>query len=166
MASANACVMDVHLPHLSSSASLAVCTLACQQSSVLVQERYGMIDSMVVVPRNSERDMMLKDLAKHPRQRRMHTHYLYQEELFSMRRKQFWPILMADNIMNVFIPERVSHEADGLILQPWIGPESQYIPNTCEEVLKWKYAHLNSVDFRLRTLQGATSAKGTLQWYA
>ena len=30
------------------------------------------------------------------------------------------------------------------------GYEEQYIPGTCEQLLKWKFAHLNSVDFLLR----------------
>lgn len=30
------------------------------------------------------------------------------------------------------------------------GYEDAYIPGTCQELLKWKFAHLNSVDFRLR----------------
>lgn len=29
------------------------------------------------------------------------------------------------------------------------GYEDPYKAQTCEELLKWKYAHLNSVDFRL-----------------
>ena len=118
-----------------------------------------MIEDMVVKPRNCEREVMNRDLARLP-QPRMRTHYMYQQEPFSVRRKEFWPVQMAEQIMNVFIPERVSHEADGLILQPWVGDRSQYIPNTCEEVLKWKYAHLNSVDFRLRLLHGANPTRG------
>lgn len=27
--------------------------------------------------------------------------------------------------------------------------EDQYVVGTCNELLKWKFAHLNSVDFRL-----------------
>ena len=119
-----------------------------------------MIEDMVVKPRNYEREVMNRDLSRLP-QPRMRTHYMYQQEPFSVRRKEFWPVQMAEHIVNVFIPERVSHEADGLIFQPWVGDRSQYIPNTCEEVLKWKYAHLNSVDFRLRLLQGASSTRGT-----
>ena len=41
----------------------------------------------------------------------------------------------------------LTHEADGLILQ---GADAPYIVGTCPELLKWKFAHLNSVDFRLR----------------
>lgn len=35
---------------------------------------------------------------------------------------------------------------DGIFVQ---GYEDPYVPQTCEELLKWKYAHLNSVDFKL-----------------
>jgi len=113
-----------------------------------------------VKPRNLERDAILKDLVPSGRQRRFGTHYMYQQEPFSMRRKEFWPLDTAEVLMNDFIPQKVCHEADGLILQPWVGDKSQYIPNTCEEVLKWKYAHLNSVDFRLRLSKGANGRQG------
>jgi len=42
-----------------------------------------------------------------------------------------------------FIP-RLSHEADGLIFQPI---DDHYVPGTCDELLKWKFAELNTVDF-------------------
>lgn len=40
----------------------------------------------------------------------------------------------------------VTHEKDGLIFQPLDLP---YKGGTCEEILKWKPPHLNSIDFRL-----------------
>ena len=49
-----------------------------------------------------------------------------------------------------FIP-KLSHEADGLIFQPW---ESPYIIGTANDLLKWKYAHLNSVDFKFMDNSG------------
>lgn len=123
----------------------------------LVKERWNLIEDMVVKPRNLEREVMNRDMAKPVPQQKVMTHYLYQQEPFRMRRKEFWPISMADYLMKKFIPASVCHEADGLILQPWVGDRSHYIPNTCEEVLKWKYAHLNSVDFRLRLLPQGTA---------
>lgn len=124
------------------------------------KERWCLIEEKVVKPRNLERDAILRDLGPTPHQRRFHNHYLYQQELFSMRRKEFWPLDTAKVLMTDFIPQKVCHEADGLILQPWVGDKSRYIPNTCEEVLKWKFAHLNSVDFRFKLSSGVSSHSG------
>lgn len=125
-----------------------------------MQERYCCIEEMVVKPRNMERDAILKDLSPVPHQHRFRHHYMYQQEPFSVRQKEFWPLDTAEVLMNQFIPQRVCHEADGLILQPWVGDRSQYIPNTCEEVLKWKFAHLNSVDFRFRQKRSTDPQQG------
>lgn len=38
------------------------------------------------------------------------------QELFRVRRKEFWPLPKADNLLNKFIPN-LCHEADGLIFQ-------------------------------------------------
>lgn len=119
-----------------------------------MQERYRLIEKEVIHPRNAERDTMVNDLKKPAQQRRMRSHYLYQDEPFSARRKEFWKLYEAESLLYSFIPTKVLHESDGLILQPCVGPKSQYIPHTCEQVLKWKFAHLNSVDFRLRLRTG------------
>ena len=37
------------------------------------------------------------------------------------------------------------HESDGVIIQPWRAP---YLAGTDGQVLKWKFPHLNSVDFK------------------
>ena len=65
-----------------------------------------------------------------------------------MRRKDFWPLHKSRYILDKFIPS-LSHESDGLILQPWDGDDSDYQGGTCDVLLKWKFAHLNSVDFLL-----------------
>ncbi len=39
------------------------------------------------------------------------------QELFHVRRKEFWPLTQADKLLHDFIPNQVSHESDGLILQ-------------------------------------------------
>jgi mRNA-capping enzyme len=41
----------------------------------------------------------------------------------------------------------LTHESDGLIFQ---GAEDPYRPGTFEDLLKWKFAHLNSVDLLLQ----------------
>lgn len=125
-----------------------------------MQERYALLESAVMRPRSLERDAMLRDLNKPAQQRHMSCHYLYQDEAFSARRKEFWPLTEAKNLLDHFIPKRVSHESDGLILQPYEGLKSEYIPHTCDEVLKWKFAHLNSVDFRFRLRNAAGTHTG------
>ena len=42
--------------------------------------------------------------------------YEYHTELFSIRRKEFWPLLKAKSLLQNFIPT-LSHESDGLIFQ-------------------------------------------------
>ena len=46
----------------------------------------------------------------------------------------------------------MSHEVDGLIFQP-AGKEDVYVAGRCTEMLKWKPATLNSVDFKLQVLR-------------
>ncbi|KAL6780541.1 MRCE1 [Auxenochlorella protothecoides x Auxenochlorella symbiontica] len=103
------------------------------------KERYDMIKRYVMDPRKLERHVIETKQWSFP--------YQYGEELFHVRRKEFWPLTQADKLLHDFIPNQVSHESDGLILQ---GYEDAYVPGTCQELLKWKFAHLNSVDFRLR----------------
>ena len=42
------------------------------------------------------------------------------------------------------------------------GYEDDYKPGTCEELLKWKFAHLNSVDFLLRSTAAGTARSAVL----
>jgi mRNA-capping enzyme len=74
--------------------------------------------------------------------------YSYEEEAFGVRRKDFWPITAGEKVCRELIPS-LTHESDGLILQ---AAQDPYVPYTCEQLLKWKFAHLNSVDFVLRML--------------
>ena len=46
--------------------------------------------------------------------------YLYGDEPFRVRRKQFYLLHMARKLIQDLIPS-LSHEADGLILQVWMG---------------------------------------------
>ena len=42
--------------------------------------------------------------------------YKYEEEPFSVRRKEFWPLAESGKVLDSLIP-KLCHEADGLILQ-------------------------------------------------
>jgi len=68
-----------------------------------------------------------------------------QQEPFSVRKKDFWPVEKSTWVLDKLIPQ-IPHETDGLILQPLLDP---YIPGTCHVVMKWKPPDLNSVDFLL-----------------
>ncbi|PNW80070.1 hypothetical protein CHLRE_08g376700v5 [Chlamydomonas reinhardtii] len=120
------------------------------------KERYRAIDSDIVKPRTTERayiddwrrpgrgawDPARAEYLSPPLQ------YDYAAEAFSVRQKPFWPVHQIDKVFERFHdPHKVGHESDGLILQ---GYEHQYVPGTCELLYKWKFAHMNSVDFKLR----------------
>ena len=104
--------------------------------------RWEFIDKFVEAPRRMEAAMIANGKWK--------LRYDYSKECFKFRRKMFWPLSAAKKIMEDFIPKQLTHEADGLILQPHDDP---YVPLTCHELLKYKYAKYNSVDFRLRVGQ-------------
>lgn len=108
-------------------------------SKLPFHERWRMIEKEVVEPRAHELNALRRGL------------YEYQLEAFSVRRKDFWMLSTTDKILHKFIPQ-LCHEADGLILQGWDDP---YVPRTHEGLLKWKYAHMNSVDFLLKIEPGA-----------
>ncbi|KAF5841084.1 mRNA capping enzyme, catalytic domain-containing protein [Dunaliella salina] len=71
--------------------------------------------------------------------------YKYEMEACSVRLKEFWPLFRARKLIDKMIPS-LCHEADGLILQ---SCNSGYVANTDNALLKFKFAHLNSVDFYL-----------------
>lgn len=71
--------------------------------------------------------------------------YRYEEEPFRVEAKMFWFMGQAEGIVKI-IPT-LRHECDGFIFQAY---EDKYQVGTHEELLKWKYPHLNSVDFRYR----------------
>ena len=96
--------------------------------------RFDAIDSHVMTPR------------KHAQQKRVLDWYNWAMEPFKVRRKDFWELRATDKVLKKLIPQ-LSHESDGLIFQCWTDP---YVPRTCHELLKWKYAHMNSVDFQLK----------------
>lgn len=71
-----------------------------------------MLDTEVMRPRNKDKAAMASPGAKFV--------YLYAEELFSVRRKEFFPLSKAAHLLGPF-KDNLSHESDGLILQ--VSPE-------------------------------------------
>uniref|UniRef100_A0A7R9V957 mRNA guanylyltransferase n=1 Tax=Chlamydomonas euryale TaxID=1486919 RepID=A0A7R9V957_9CHLO len=111
--------------------------------------RYKIVEEEVLRPRAVEIAYIREPCAAEEPQRTKYRAppfaYMYDDEPFKVRRKEFFPLHLARKLIGNFIPQ-LSHEADGLILQP---AEDPYKALTCNELLKWKFAHLNSVDFRL-----------------
>jgi mRNA-capping enzyme len=66
------------------------------------------------------------------------------KESFSIRAKEFFDLTMADGLLSDRFTRQLGHEVDGLIFQP---AEEKYVAGQCMEVLKWKPASMNSVDF-------------------
>ncbi|GAQ88422.1 mRNA capping enzyme family protein [Klebsormidium nitens] len=120
-------------------------------------QRFPLILSEVIAPRKKDEALNRK--------------YDYTVEPFRVRRKDFYELQATPKLLKQTVP-KLSHEADGLIFQGW---DDKYVTRTFEGLLKWKYAHMNSVDFlfkvepdgkqhlyltegkeRLRELEGAT----------
>ncbi|XP_044012382.1 mRNA-capping enzyme-like [Aphidius gifuensis] len=70
-----------------------------------------------------------------------------EKEPFSIRLKEFWPVMQADRLLSDKFSQQLGHEPDGLIFQPSKEP---YCPGPSDGVLKWKPSSLNSVDFKLK----------------
>lgn len=68
-------------------------------------------------------------------------------ESFSVRNKDFWDIMQTEALLGPKFAQQLSHEPDGLIFQPKLDP---YVGGRCDEILKWKPAEQNSVDFQLK----------------
>lgn len=73
-----------------------------------------------------------------------------EREPFSVRKKDFWPITQAASLLGPKFAQQLSHKPDGLIFQPVLEP---YCGGRCDDILKWKPAHLNSVDFLLKIVE-------------
>lgn len=91
-------------------------------------------------------DREVMNLRKYEQQKCQPQWYDWAAEPFKVRRKDFWELSAAEKVLTKLIPQ-LTHESDGLILQCWNDP---YIPRTCDEILKWKYGNMNSVDFKLK----------------
>ena len=102
-------------------------------------ERYALITRSVVDPRSA----FLAEAGKSGS-------YDFSKEPFSVRRKDFAPIAGTEKFVREFIP-KLTHECDGLIFQP---SRARYENGTMPHLLKWKFTHLNSVDFLLRLERG------------
>lgn len=68
-------------------------------------------------------------------------------EPFSVRLKDFWDVTQAAALLGPKFAQQLSHKPDGLIFQPKLEP---YKAGRCDDVLKWKPADENSVDFQLK----------------
>ncbi|KAL4715084.1 hypothetical protein ACJJTC_012131 [Scirpophaga incertulas] len=68
-------------------------------------------------------------------------------EPFRVSSKQFWELPMAGQLLGEKFAKSLLHEPDGLIFQPSKEP---YVAGRCDDVMKWKPEHMNSVDFKLK----------------
>ncbi|KAF6258115.1 mRNA capping enzyme, catalytic domain-containing protein [Scenedesmus sp. NREL 46B-D3] len=128
--------------------------LTCILSATAVlgrQDRYQIVDKQVMRPVALEKDHYMR----HPNPKFL---YDWSLEVCSVRRKEFWPLFKARKLLEQFIPT-LCHESDGLILQVGSGRADDalgrpYIQRTYPHLLKWKFRHMNSVDFKLAALPG------------
>ncbi|KAJ8676876.1 hypothetical protein QAD02_012663 [Eretmocerus hayati] len=98
-------------------------------------ERYEIIERKIMAGRHRAMEKGKIDKLKEP---------------FSVRVKNFWDITQTANLLGEKFAKQLSHEPDGLIFQPSKEP---YKSGPCPDVLKWKPASLNSVDFRLKIVR-------------
>ena len=98
-------------------------------------ERVAAVAKHVVEPRN----VFLADAGRSGA-------YDFTKEPFSVRPKDFAPLPGTEKFVRDFIP-KLTHECDGLIFQP---SHARYENGTMASLLKWKFTHLNSVDFLLK----------------
>lgn len=73
-----------------------------------------MLEKEVMEPRRAERAEM--DRVRTPARANTDLRYDYASELFSARRKDFWPLYHARTVLEKLIPT-LCHESDGLIFQ-------------------------------------------------
>lgn len=98
-------------------------------------ERLGAIKHYIIGPRHEamKRGIILKE-----------------REPFSVRAKDFWDVTQAAALLGEKFAKQLSHEPDGLIFQPKLEP---YAGGRCDDILKWKPADQNSVDFQLKIIE-------------
>lgn len=71
-------------------------------------------------------------------------------DAFAIFVKDFFDVCYSANLVFPY-GCRLGHECDGLIFTP---AEDPYKPGTCPRLLKWKPAHLNTVDFVIELVMG------------
>ena len=98
------------------------------------KQRFAQLSEIVHL-RNSEKAMITKKQSAFD--------YQYRDEPFEVEAKMFWCMGQVEGIVKT-IPT-LKHECDGFIFQAYWD---NYKVGTHKELLKWKYAHMNSVDFR------------------
>lgn len=75
-------------------------------------------------------------------------------EPFSIRKKDFWDIGDTYKLLRPEFTANLAHEPDGLIFQPaGNSPINEYKGGRDDEILKWKPASMNSVDFKLQIVR-------------
>ena len=82
--------------------------------AVTAQERFAMLEREVMEPRREERAEA--ERARTTARASTGLRYDYASELFSARRKDFWPLFHARTVLEKLIPT-LCHESDGLIFQ-------------------------------------------------
>ncbi|KAJ2156531.1 Dcp1p-Dcp2p decapping enzyme complex alpha subunit [Coemansia sp. RSA 552] len=70
---------------------------------------------------------------------------------FAAEMKSFQRSYGTPMVFHEIIP-RLLHQNDGLI---YTSADAPYTPGTCNQIIKWKPAHENSIDFKLRPRNGA-----------
>ena len=84
-----------------------------------MQARWRQMEESVTAPRKQERieiEKALKALKEKKPSKVPKVPYKYDQEALSVRRKGFWALPKAQDLLDDFIP-KLSHECDGLILQ-------------------------------------------------
>lgn len=113
-------------------------------SKMHFDDRLKCIEKNIIYPRNEATKRGLLDRTREP---------------FSIRAKQFWEVTTAAALLGEKFAKSLAHEPDGLIFQPKNEP---YVGGRCDDILKWKPADQNSVDFKLKIVE--ESGVGYVLW--
>ena len=77
--------------------------------------------------------------------------------------KDIFEVWECKNLFKLIDPKKelLMHENDGLIFTINAVP---YYPGTCNEIIKWKPAHMNTIDFELKFLGAFNNEKKDIIW--